>query len=181
MNTELDALPLTVSSICLNRTPYSNQLARDHSTKFDINWHASSFSMAHKVQIHFKLHTNSQLDLAVFLYCHQVVQALWELGIQVASWGDDECHQETSEYVMDVYGFLDCVGMLDGTLIHLTQMPDDNAFSFICHKKFPAINIQAIVDHKMWFISVDLGWPGSVSDVTMWKKLHVWHHRQDYF
>ncbi|KAG2126426.1 hypothetical protein BD769DRAFT_1357793 [Suillus cothurnatus] len=71
---------------------------------------------------------------------------------------------------MDVYGFPACVGMLDGTFIHLTQMPDDNAFSFICHKKFP------IVDHKMQFISVDLGWPGSVLDVMMWKKSHVWCH-----
>ncbi|KAG2353114.1 hypothetical protein BDR07DRAFT_1558980 [Suillus spraguei] len=64
MNTELDALPLTVSSICSNGTPYSNPPARNHSAKFDINWHASSFGTAHEVEIHFKLRTNLRLDLA---------------------------------------------------------------------------------------------------------------------
>ncbi|KAG2046767.1 hypothetical protein BDR06DRAFT_838693, partial [Suillus hirtellus] len=81
---------------------------------------------AHKLMIEFGM---------MFLYCQRVVQALWELGVHIVLWGDDECRQETFEYIMDVYGFLDCIGMLYGTLIHLTQMPDDNAFSFICCKK----------------------------------------------
>jgi hypothetical protein len=92
---------------------------------------ADPLQAAHKLAIGFG---------TVFLYCRRVVRALRELGIQVVSWGDDERRRETSEYVMDVYGFPDCVGMLDGTLIRLTQMPDDNAFSFICRKKFPAVS-----------------------------------------
>ncbi|KAG1793013.1 uncharacterized protein BJ212DRAFT_1249386, partial [Suillus subaureus] len=55
------------------------------------------------------------------------------------AWGDDEHHQETSEYIMNVYRFLDCVGILDGTLIWLIQMPDENGFSFICHQNFSAV------------------------------------------
>ncbi|KAG2071469.1 hypothetical protein BDR04DRAFT_1142230 [Suillus decipiens] len=132
---------------------------------------ANPLQAAHKLAIGFG---------TVFLYCRRVVWALRELGIQVVAWGDAECRQETSQYIMDVYGFPDCVGMLDGMLIWLTQIPDKTGFSFICPNKFP-INVQAIVDHKMRFISVDLGWPGSVSDVTMWKKLHVWCHWRDYF
>jgi len=30
-------------------------------------------------------------------------------------------------------------------------------------------------------MAIELGWPGSVSDVTMWKKSHIWQHRLEYF
>jgi len=59
--------------------------------------------------------------------------------VHVVSWGDEERRRKTAEYIMDAYGLPDCVGMLDGTLIRLTQMPDHNAFSFICRKKFPSV------------------------------------------
>ncbi|KAG1804015.1 hypothetical protein EV424DRAFT_325694 [Suillus variegatus] len=82
-------------------------------------------------------------QLACFLLRYGTrVRALRELGIHVVSWGDDERRQETSEYIMDAYGFPDCVGMLDGTLIRLTQMPEENGFTFICRKKFPAVSYQ---------------------------------------
>lgn len=94
---------------------------------------ANPLQAAHKLAIGFG---------TVFLYCRRVVRALRELGIHVVSWGDDERRQETSEYIMDAYGFPDCVGMLDGTLIRLTQMPEENGFTFICRKKFPAVSYQ---------------------------------------
>ncbi|KAG1790670.1 uncharacterized protein HD556DRAFT_1192189, partial [Suillus plorans] len=72
---------------------------------------ADPLQAAHKLAIGFG---------TVFLYCRRVVR---ELGVQVVSWGDDERRRETSEYIMDVYGFPDCIGMLDRTLIRLTQMP----------------------------------------------------------
>jgi hypothetical protein len=117
--------------------------------------------------------------------------------MQVISWGDEDRRNETTQRVMDRSGIPDCVGMLDGSLIRLNEMPDRNGLIFICQKKYPAvsayynvllsdsldtqINVQAIVDHEKWFIAVELGWPGSVSDVTMWKKSHIWQHRHEYF
>jgi len=42
-------------------------------------------------------------------------------------------------------------------------------------------NIQATVDHQCRFTSHELGWPGSVPDMKVWKQSHLWMHRQDYF
>jgi hypothetical protein len=38
-----------------------------------------------------------------------------------------------------------------------------------------------VVDHSRRFISYDLGWPGSVTDVKMFKNSHLWIHRRQYF
>ena len=47
--------------------------------------------------------------------------------------------------------------------------------------KFLQTNIQTVVDHSHWFISLDLGWPGSVSDIKIFKHSHLWSHCQLHF
>ena len=42
-------------------------------------------------------------------------------------------------------------------------------------------NLQATVDHQCCFTSHELGWPGSVPDMKVWKQSHIWMHHQDYF
>lgn len=133
---------------------------------------ADSLQAAHKLAIGFG---------TVFLYCRRVIRALREIGLQVITWGDEDHHNETMTHVMNRSGIPHCVGMLDGTLIRLTEMPEINGLSFICCKKYPAINVQAVVDHEKHFIAIELGWPGSISDVTMWKKSHIWQRRTEYF
>lgn len=126
----------------------------------------------------------------VFLYCRCVVRALQELGMQVITWGDKDRRNKTTQCVMDHSGIPGCVGMLDSSLLCLSEMLDHYGLTFICWKKYPTvnayynvllsdsldtqINVQAIVDHEKWFIAVELGWPGSVSDIIMWKKSHIW-------
>ena len=43
--------------------------------------------------------------------------------------------------------------------------------------KFLQTNIQTVVDHSRRFISFDLGWPGSVPDIKIFKHSHLWSHR----
>lgn len=43
------------------------------------------------------------------------------------------------------------------------------------------INVLAVVDHLRRFIMFDLGWPGSVPDVTLWPRSYVWQNRDDFF
>jgi hypothetical protein len=43
------------------------------------------------------------------------------------------------------------------------------------------INIQATVDHTRRFTSFDMGWPGSVADVTMWTSSFIWQNRHAHF
>ena len=42
------------------------------------------------------------------------------------------------------------------------------------------VNIQATVDHKHCFTSFEMGWPGSVPDMKVWKQSHLWVHRHQY-
>ncbi len=42
-------------------------------------------------------------------------------------------------------------------------------------------NVQATVDHEGRVTSFELGHPGSVPDVTVWKESHLWQNRRDYF
>ena len=76
----------------------------------------------------------------VFLYCKRVVRALRELGLNAVTWGDENRLQQVTTHVLDRSGIPDCVGMLDGSLIRLTEVPERNGFSFICRKKFPAVS-----------------------------------------
>ena len=41
--------------------------------------------------------------------------------------------------------------------------------------------VQAIFDHWGIFIEYELGWPGSVVDVTVFKQSEVWMNKAKYF
>ncbi|OSC99379.1 hypothetical protein PYCCODRAFT_840847 [Trametes coccinea BRFM310] len=113
----------------------------------------------------------------VFLYCRRVSYALRELGLGVLAWGDDARHEEVSEYIEEHFGFRDCIGIVDGSLIRLSKAPDVVGLVYYCRKKYPA----AVVDHECRFISFEMGWPGSVPDVSVWKRSDVWMRRREYF
>lgn len=42
-------------------------------------------------------------------------------------------------------------------------------------------NMQATCDHTGEFASFELGWPGAVTDVEVWKNSDVWKRRHLYF
>ncbi|VDC05609.1 unnamed protein product [Peniophora sp. CBMAI 1063] len=116
---------------------------------------------------------------AVYDYCRRVTRALRKKGLQWTKWGD---RSETKQWVArKLRGLGNCVGMLDGSLIQLTEPPAGSFGSFFCRKKFPALNIQVIVDHLRRIIDFDLGWPGSLVDVMLWKKSWIWEHRDLFF
>lgn len=92
---------------------------------------ADPLQAAHKLGIGFG---------TVFLYCRRVVRALREIGMQVVTWGDEDRRNKTMTRVRDRSGIPDCVGMLDGSLIRLTEMPEQNGLTFICRKKYPAVS-----------------------------------------
>ena len=76
----------------------------------------------------------------VFLYCRRVSRALRELGLDVLTWGDEARHAEVSGYIHKNYRFRNCVGILDGTLIRLTQAPKVMGLVYYCRKKWPAVS-----------------------------------------
>ncbi|KAJ3534538.1 hypothetical protein NMY22_g6883 [Coprinellus aureogranulatus] len=119
----------------------------------------------------------------VWLYCRRVTRALRELGLTVITWGDEARRTETEQHVSERTGgkFSECIGMLDGSLIRLAEIPSEWGTRYFCRKKYPAVNIQAVCDHQRRFISCEMGWPGSAADVTILKNSHLWLHRGRYF
>jgi hypothetical protein len=73
--------------------------------------------------------------------------------------------EEIAKGFQSVRNFPDVAGAIDGTLIEI-QRPEDHE-GWYCRKGFPAINMQAIVNHKRQFISYSMG-SGSRNDKSLW-------------
>jgi len=80
-------------------------------------------------------------------------------------------------------GFPGCVGFLDGTDMTLQYGPSFHGETYFNRKKKYALNIQAICDEQRRFTFVSSGYPGSVSDATVFcessffqsPNLFFWH------
>ena len=55
------------------------------------------------------------------------------------------------------------LGLIDGSLIEIIQ-PLQQCAAYTSRKKFCAVTLQAICNHKLQFTSVSTGWPGSMHD-----------------
>ncbi|KAE9023914.1 hypothetical protein PF011_g3750 [Phytophthora fragariae] len=64
-----------------------------------------------------------------------------------------------------IAGFSEVVGAIDGTLIKIPRPRDFEGW--YCRKGFPAVNVQAIVDHKGAFRSLSIR-AGSSNDQSLW-------------
>lgn len=61
----------------------------------------------------------------------------------------------------DKWGFPQCFGAVDRSHIPII-VPAENASDYFNRKKFPSIVLQAMVDHEYHFMTVYVGWSGSV-------------------
>lgn len=137
----------------------------------------------------------------VFLYCKRVSRALRQLKSRFLGWPDSARKQVISEAIEHAAGFPKCLGSGDGCLIRFIQKPLYFGHMYKCRKQFFGVchlikllnycytqdsnllktNIQTVVDHMRRFISFDLGWPGSVTDIKMFKHSYLWTHRRLHF
>ncbi|KAF8068082.1 hypothetical protein FPV67DRAFT_1171459 [Lyophyllum atratum] len=82
----------------------------------------------------------------VWIYCRRVTRALRELSLSVISWGDEDRLHETAEFIRDISGLGDCIGVLDGSLIRLDDIPTEWGPLYFCRKKFPALRLM----YRLW-------------------------------
>jgi hypothetical protein len=82
----------------------------------------------------------------VFKYCQRVTRALRKIGLTTLSWGDSNRHRETASFVEKNYGFKGCIGIVDGSLIRLSEVPVEHGQSYWCRKKFPAVSDAHIIN-----------------------------------
>ncbi|QRV88235.1 DDE superfamily endonuclease [Ceratobasidium sp. AG-Ba] len=93
-----------------------------------------------------------------------------------------KCYDEKREiklmYQED--GFPGAIGAVDGTYFQLLDKPKFRPMAYLCRKKFWAVNALIVVGPDERILFYDLGWPGSVADVTIWKRCHLWLNRDRY-
>ena len=90
---------------------------------------------------------------AVHKYCDRVTYALRQLGLDWVKWGD---RSATKAWVYARSRLNGCVGMLDGTLIQLTEPPRLSGPAFWCRKKFPAVKF---LQSMLWIAMTDMQLP----------------------
>lgn len=77
----------------------------------------------------------------VFIYCQRVTRALRKIGLTVISWGNLDHRHETAEFIENHSGFRNCIGIVDGSLIRLSEVPAEHGQSYWCRKKYPAVRV----------------------------------------
>lgn len=115
------------------------------------------------------------------LYCRRVIKALRSLKKKYLAWPDEQARSEMKQRIKVQYGFQNCVGIIDGTLIFLQHRPRRYGDSYYCRKNAYAINVQIICDDQKRIIYVYGGWPGSTHDNRAWRNCKVFRNFRRYF
>jgi len=80
-----------------------------------------------------------------------------------------------------VHGFINCVGVIDGTLFPLAFAPMVNAEDYYTRKSDFAIKGLVICDAATRITWIEMGWPGSVHDNQVWSNSDIYLGRDKYF
>ena len=68
-----------------------------------------------------------------------------------------------------LYGFQNCIEIIDGTIVILDKRPSYYGDSYWCRKQCYSMNLQVVCDHKGRITYLVGGWPGSVHDNRAWR------------
>ena len=72
--------------------------------------------------------------------------------------------RELSSRIKVLYGFPNCVGIIDGTLIFLDEAPLSDAVPYFSRKTRYALSLLVVCDDKRRITYIHGPWPGSAHD-----------------
>ena len=114
-------------------------------------------------------------------FIRRVVSAIRSLKDTYIVWPSGSEKEEMKQRIKVKYGFQQCIGIIDGTLIVLATRPQEYGDSYYCRKNCYAINVQIICDDKANITYVYGGWPGSTHDNRAWRNSKVFKDAPQYF
>lgn len=117
----------------------------------------------------------------VSLYVDRVSSALNSYENLHTMWPSCEEREAIKRRVKIMYGFQNCVGILDGTLFILDKRPSVYGDVYYCRKSCYAINCIIICDDRRRIRYYCAGWPGSVHDNRVWRNCRVFKDAFKYF
>ena len=77
---------------------------------------------------------------SIYLYIGQVITALRSLGGCYVQWPRGDCLRQTKELYQDL-GFPNCIGSIDGSLLHLANTLEENSITYYTRKGFYGISL----------------------------------------
>ena len=118
---------------------------------------------------------------AVNDYVRRACNAILKHRDTVIKWPSVEERRDISGRIRKAHGFVNCVGLIDGTLFPLSFAPMVNGEDYYTRKGDYAIKGLVICDDAARITWVEMGWPGSVHDNRVWVNSDVYLDTDKYF
>ena len=97
----------------------------------------------------------------------RVSQAILKLQKKVIRWPDGEERKQIGSSIKQTHGFVNCVGLIDGTLFPLAYAPTLNAEDYFTRKVNYAIKALFVCDDKARITSLRSGWKNRLKQRMM--------------
>jgi len=111
----------------------------------------------------------------------RVLTALLSIEKEVVRWPDEDERREISTRFMVTYGFRNCVGVIDGTLLFLRWKPKYCGEDYNTRKGGYGINCTIICDDNGKILDYYAGWPGCTHDSRVWTNSKWFLHPEMFF
>ena len=98
---------------------------------------------------------------------------LSNLSEEIIRWPSEEEMKVSAEVFKKKSSIPNICGFIDGTHIRFDP-PAEKLAEYLNRKKFSSIQVQAICDHKLKFIDMFTGYPGSVHDSRVFKNSPIY-------
>ena len=117
----------------------------------------------------------------VSVVVRRVQNAFLEHYDELVSWPSLEGKNLMKEQIKVEYGFQNCIGIIDGTIIILDEKPLKYGESYYCRKNCYSLNVQVVCNHECKIQYLYGGWPGSTHDNRAWRNCKLYTKRDEYF
>jgi hypothetical protein len=114
-------------------------------------------------------------------YLHRASAALLGLESSTLVWPSEAERTQISRRIYREYGFVNCIGMADGTLLPLECKPQENGEAYYTRKGYYAVNALIVCDDVARVRYLVVGWPGSVHDNRVWRNSPPNQNQQAFF
>jgi hypothetical protein len=111
----------------------------------------------------------------------RTADAILEMKDETIIWPNSNERKNISNYIHQRFGFVNCVGIIDGTLFPLEFKPTQNGEDYYTRKGGYATHGLIACDHLTQIRYIKLGWPGSVHDNRVWTNCSLHTDKIRYF
>ncbi|XP_055353546.1 putative nuclease HARBI1 [Paramacrobiotus metropolitanus] len=118
---------------------------------------------------------------AIELYTTHVITALLSLMPQFVQWPDRNEKRKIKRRFFQEYGFENCVGLVDGTLVVLDSCPSMKGADYFSRKNCYGLSAMVVSDDKKRILHAFTGFPGSAHDCRVYKHSSLAQRPEKFF